>query len=55
MIEKGARDWNLGLKYAYACEGGHLDLVQLMIEKGATNQNTSEKYPKFRTYREGCN
>jgi hypothetical protein len=43
MIEKGAREWNSGLRDA--CEGGHLDLAELMIEKGATNQNINEKSP----------
>jgi hypothetical protein len=35
MIEHGACDWNLGLEWA--CEGGHIDIVQFMIEKGATD------------------
>jgi hypothetical protein len=33
MIEKGATDWNWGLRNA--CLGGHLELAQLMTEKGA--------------------
>ena len=37
MIEKGARDWDRGLEGA--CLGGHLDLTELMIEKGATIGN----------------
>jgi len=32
---KGADDWNDGLNCA--CEGGHLECVKLMIQKGATN------------------
>ena len=35
MIEKGANTWNWGLEGA--CKGGHRDLVNLMIEKGATD------------------
>ena len=34
-IEKGATDWNWGLRGA--CGGGHRELAELMIEKGATN------------------
>ena len=30
-------NWNLGLYYA--CKGGHLDIVNLMIEKGAKHWN----------------
>ncbi len=30
-------DWNWGLRGA--CEGGHMDMVELMIERGATNWN----------------
>ncbi len=33
MIEKGANSWNRGLLGAYC--GGHIELVELMIEKGA--------------------
>ncbi len=33
----GYPDWNDGLYYA--CEGGHMDIVELMIERGATNWN----------------
>ena len=33
MIEKGANDWDYGLKGA--CLGGHIDLVLFMIERGA--------------------
>jgi len=33
MIEKGANDWNWGLQGA--CEGGHYELAEWMIEKGA--------------------
>jgi hypothetical protein len=34
MIEKGANWWDGGL--VCACYGGHLDIVQLMIDKGTT-------------------
>jgi hypothetical protein len=34
MIEKGANDWNWGLRYA--CQSGHRKLASLMIKKGAT-------------------
>ena len=40
-IEKGATDWNWGLWGA--CGGGHLELVNLMIEKGATITQLFEK------------
>ena len=35
MIENGSTDWNWGLKFA--CQYGHKEMVQLMIEKGATH------------------
>jgi len=34
MIEKGADNFNYGLKYACFC--GHINIVHLMIEKSAT-------------------
>jgi hypothetical protein len=37
MIEKGANDWNWGLRNA--CYDGHLEIVNLMIEKGANDWN----------------
>jgi ankyrin repeat protein len=37
MIEKGAYDWNQGLRGA--CYGGHREIVDLMIEKGANDWN----------------
>ncbi len=33
FIEKGANDWNYGLRGA--CLGGNLDIVNTLIEKGA--------------------
>ena len=36
-IEKGATDWNRGLRCA--CRGGQRELADLMIEKGATEWN----------------
>jgi ankyrin repeat protein len=44
MIEKGATAWNEGL--LYACRGGHLNLVELMIEKGANYLNWGLEYCK---------
>ena len=41
-IEKGATEWNLGLRGA--CEGGHRELADFMIEKGATNANILPSY-----------
>jgi len=41
MISKGANDWNYGL-YG-ACYGGHMELVKLMISKGATRCYSCEK------------
>ena len=35
-------NWNLGLQVA--CNGGHMDIVQLMIEKGADNWNWGLQY-----------
>jgi len=39
MIDKGGEEypfnWNDGLQGA--CKGGHMDIVKLMIHKGATN------------------
>ncbi len=35
MIEKGATNWDSGLKCA--CKGGHMEIVKLMIEKGAND------------------
>ncbi len=32
MISKGVNNWDSGLRGA--CESGHLDIVNLMIEKG---------------------
>ncbi len=32
-IKKGADEWNWGLEGA--CKGGHLDIIELMIDKGA--------------------
>ena len=32
MVEKGARDWNLGLRSA--CQGGHRGIAEWMIDKG---------------------
>ncbi len=37
MIAKGATHFNWGL--AYACSGGHFNIVELMIAKGATDYN----------------
>ena len=37
LIEKGANDWNYGLRGA--CRGGSMELVELMISKGANNWN----------------
>ena len=37
MIEKGANNWNSGLNGA--CQGGRLEIVNLMIKKGADNCN----------------
>jgi len=34
MIQKGVNNWNWGLRYA--CEGGHMEIVELLIQKGAT-------------------
>jgi len=34
MIEKGANDWNSGLRGA--CKGGKRELADYMSEKGAT-------------------
>ena len=39
MIEKGAFDWNYGLKGAN--EGEHNDLAIMMIEKGADIDNST--------------
>ena len=33
MINRGANFWNYGLKGA--CRGGHIEIVELMIKKGA--------------------
>lgn len=35
MIQLGDNDWNDGL--SAACSRGHKDIVNLMIEKGATS------------------
>ena len=40
LIKKGAKEWDdgywhMGLKYA--CKGGDIDIVNLMIEKGAND------------------
>ena len=35
MIQIGATDWNWGL-YG-ACKGGHREIMELMIQKGANN------------------
>src|ERR1700690_1304101 len=35
-------DWNLGLRGA--CEGGHLDLVMMMISRGANDWNFGLEY-----------
>ena len=37
MIEKGAYNWNYGLRYA--CKGGNKEIVEIMIEKGAGDWN----------------
>ena len=37
MIEKGADNWNEGLRGA--CKRGNKEIVELMIEKGANNWN----------------
>ena len=42
MIEKGATDWNWGLRMA--CYGGHRELADLMIEKGATHVDIIPSY-----------
>ena len=34
MIERGADDWNRGIECA--CEGGYRDLMNLMIQHGAS-------------------
>jgi hypothetical protein len=44
MIEKGAIDWNCGL--GGACEGGDLNLMKLMIEKGAKFCDHCQDSPK---------
>jgi hypothetical protein len=33
MVQKGATDWEGGLQNA--CDNGHMELAQLMIQKGA--------------------
>jgi len=37
LIKNGYNNWNTGL--LYACRYGNIDIVKLMIEKGATNDN----------------
>jgi hypothetical protein len=37
MVEKGATNWDLGLRAA--CIGGHGAVATLMVEKGATDWN----------------
>jgi ankyrin repeat protein len=37
MIDKGANDWNWGLRGA--CRSGHIEIIKLMIDKGANNWN----------------
>ncbi len=45
MISKGAIEWDWGLWSV--CEGGHRDLVNLMISKGATERcQIKYKIPK---------
>ena len=43
-IKKGATDFNGGLWRA--CTGGHREIVELMIEKGATNWDHCEECEK---------
>jgi len=38
------KSWNWDLGLSYACEGGHMEIVQLMIEKGATDWNWGLQY-----------
>src|SRR5438552_15666355 len=44
MISKGANEWDSGLYWA--CEGGNMELVELMISKGATNISENISYPE---------
>ena len=44
LIEKGANDWNFGLRGA--CFRGHKEIILMMIEKGATEIHYYVKYPK---------
>ena len=46
-------DWNLGLMAA--CRGGHRDLVDFMIEKGADDWNSGLFYACLRGYRDLVN
>jgi ankyrin repeat protein len=40
-------DWNNGLRYA--CKGGHIDAVRLMISKGANDLDTALEFTLFGT------
>ena len=44
MISKGANSWNLALEKA--CHGGHLEIVKLMITKGADISKLSVQLSK---------
>jgi hypothetical protein len=44
MIEKGANNWNNGLRNA--CFGGHQSIIELMIKKGANKCNCVKKIEK---------
>jgi ankyrin repeat protein len=46
FIEKGVKDWNVGLYNAV--EGGHIDLVRFFIEKGADDCNYAMRIAKLR-------
>jgi len=37
-INDGTYDWDLGLYYA--CKGGHIDIIEMMIDKGAKKLNS---------------
>lgn len=38
MIKNGAKDWNRG--FAGACEGDHVDIVDMLLNKGADDLKT---------------
>jgi hypothetical protein len=65
FIEKGANDWNLGMRCAAnkghshlvkyfigegAAQGGHLDLVKFFIQKGASDYNAGSIGVKFKNH-----